>query len=361
MIDSADRYESVNLITHNKLQSDMSLQINSGSDETTAVFEIIDDELARVRQLICRQITGDSSKLGTAKLLVERFGGRAGKMFRAGLVLLAGTACGEISENHIRIAAVIEMMHSASLLHDDVLDHGRKRRRLPTVNVLCGNESAVLLGDLLLGGLFKMASQLKPQFVKIIASTAVKICRGELKQIEQRWNWQLEEDEYIDIIKQKTAVLFADSCLLGALAAGAEKGKARALAEFGLNTGIAFQIADDLLDIAGQECRIEKTLGNDIKEGRPTLPVIHFLRQFPGEQRNMAAEKLKAASGNREKLIKILRDSKSMQYAQDRIDRFVEKAAGQLKNIEQGRPKQALMGTLDFVRRRAGQVELPAK
>ncbi|GAG45675.1 unnamed protein product, partial [marine sediment metagenome] len=213
--------------------------------------------------------------------LLEHLNTQGGKMIRPGLVLLSyHSVCDQCEKKTqyeaVRIAAIVEIIHNATLLHDDVIDEGQKRRGLPTVNSLWGNESAVLLGDFLLSKVFKMCADLKPRFQKIIAAAAARTCEGELRQIIQKQNWQLSEPEYIDIITEKSAAFFSSCCSLGGLLADASETEARLLTCFGLNVGIAFQITDDLLDIVGDESKTGKTSGSDVDKNKLTLAVIHL-------------------------------------------------------------------------------------
>jgi len=189
-------------------------------------FRLIGEPLSKVRDLINEQLTAPS-KTGDVNELLEHISSRSGKMIRPGLVLLAGRCYGEITDNHIRVAAIIEIIHNATLLHDDVIDEGKQRRGLPTVNSLWGNESAVLLGDFLLSRVFKMCAELDSQVANVIAAAAVRLCEGELRQVVQKHNWQLNETEYIDVITEKSAVLFSSSCMLGGLLSGASESQAQ--------------------------------------------------------------------------------------------------------------------------------------
>ena len=274
---------------------------------TVPSFRLIDEELGQVKRLIDKQL---SEAPESVSRLLRSVNICSGKMIRPGLVLLSyrtmldgscakglttkktesakktpklrksatsgGIAASENQRNKqydsISIAAIVELIHNATLLHDDVIDGGQKRRGLPTVNSLWGNESAVLLGDFLLGKAFKICAGLEPEIADIIAGTAVRVCEGELRQVTERQNWQLSESEYIEIITEKSAALFSSCCLLGGHLAGASETQIRSLADFGLNTGIAFQITDDLLDIIGDESKTGKTPGSDIDN----LSLIHI-------------------------------------------------------------------------------------
>ena len=260
------------------------------SDYEIPAFGLIKTQLSQVRDLINNQLTNRVSDLAgrnwsgqkrsaeDINQLFEYVRSRSGKMLRPGLVLLAGRCCGNLTDEHIRIAAMVEMIHNATLLHDDVIDQGQRRRGKPTINSLWGNDSAVLMGDFLLSRVFKLCAEIKPELIKVIAAAAVRLCEGELKQIMQKQYWQLSEPEYIEVITEKSAVLFSSCCSIGAILSQADESQVQSLSEFGLNAGIAFQITDDLLDIVGNEKDTGKTSGNDLDQRKLTLAVIHLLR-----------------------------------------------------------------------------------
>ena len=332
------------------------------SQNSIPAFRLIDDELGRVKKLIDKQFAVPARAGAAISYLRKQI--CSGKMLRPGLVLLAGALCGPITDEHIRIAAAIEMIHNAALLHDDVIDEGRKRRDGPTVNSLWGNESAVLLGDFLLSKVFKMCADLEPRFQRTIAETTIRTCEGELRQIMQRQNLQLSESEYIDIISEKSAALFSGCCSLGGLLAGAGKTKAQALADFGLNVGIAFQITDDLLDIIGDESQTGKTLGSDVDKNKLTLAVIHLLRTV-GEREKSAVINLLSHKRNtrydKEALVEMLRSCGSLEYAHSRSQEFVTQAIQTLTGLSPALrrggvrgcdAKDALIETAKFAGRR---------
>ena len=404
--------------------SEPSLRSRTGASgglpqSTAPSFRLIDDELGQVRRLVDEQLAEAREPVSRLLRCANIHGG---KMIRPGLVLLsyhvvrdglcekgftaesAGDAKKElklknsasyedsaVSENlrytrydAIRIAAIVELIHNATLLHDDVIDGGQKRRGLPTVNSLCGNVSAVLLGDFLLSKAFKISTDLDPELANIIAGTAVRVCAGELSQVTGRQNWQLSESEYIDIITEKSASLFRCCCLVGGLLAGASKTQARSLACFGLNAGIAFQITDDLLDIIGDEGKTGKTLGSDIDNNKPTLAVIHLLRAV-GERQKSAVinsylvnplrdsvtsdnviQKGEISKGlnhkaclerdagcGKESLVEMLERLGSLKYAHGRAQEFVTKALDALTELREGEAKDALIKTAKFFGQRA--------
>jgi len=314
-------------------------------------FRPIADQLSKVRNLIYQQLTSHV-KAGDINGLLEQISSRSGKMIRPGLVLLAGRCYGKITDKHLSVAAIIEMMHNATLLHDDVIDEGKKRRGLPTINSLWGNESAVLLGDLILSNVFKMCAQLESRVADIIATAAVRLCEGELRQVVQKHYWQLNEAEYIDVITEKSAVLFSSSCFLGGLLAGASESQAQSLADFGLNAGIAFQITDDLLDIVGDESKTGKTLGSDVDKHKLTLALIHLLKAVDEKEKNNIITSFldrKDSKYDKHALVEILNRHGSLEYARSRAREFVTTAKQALAGLEQSDFKDALIETADFM------------
>jgi octaprenyl-diphosphate synthase len=246
------------------------------------------------------------------------------------------------------------MIHNATLLHDDVIDEGLKRRGDPTINSLWGNESAVLLGDFLLSRVLRMCADLEPEVIRIIADAAGRTCEGELRQVIQKQNWQLSESEYIQIITEKSAALFRGSCSLGGLLAGGSKAQIRLLGDFGLDVGVAFQIADDLLDLTGTESKTGKTLGRDVDRDKPTLAIIHLLTSAEANEKGSLQNRLSDCGQNRESLAEMLRSHRSLEYVRGRVQAFVAKAIVALSNLRQSAATEALIETARFIERQAG-------
>ena len=251
----------------------------------------------------------------------------------------------------IRVAAIIEMIHNAALLHDDVIDEGQKRRGVPTVNSLWGNEYSILLGDFLLSRVFEMCVDLQPNITAVIASAVARTCEGELRQITQRQNWQLSEPEYIDIITEKSAVLFSSACRLGALLADADENQLQSLGSFGVNLGIAFQITDDLLDIIGDETQMGKTIGRDVDKNKLTLALIHLLKTVDDAHRTHCISRI--SGGDKKVLIEMLNHYGSLEYAAGRTQQFIARAIKSLTGLKAGDAKAALIKTAEFVAQRA--------
>jgi octaprenyl-diphosphate synthase len=316
-------------------------------------FSIIAEELSRVRALIERELS-DCSK--PVRDLAGHIGASKGKMIRPGLLLLSGLACGGITKKHIHSAAIIEMIHSATLLHDDVVDEGDIRRGVATLNKLRGNESAVLLGDFLLSRVFRLCAGLESPAAKTIASAAVQTCEGELRQIAQRSNWRLSESQYLEIIAEKTAALFSGACSLGAMLAGGNGRQVKMLADYGCRTGIAFQITDDLLDLTGDEAGTGKPIGNDLACGKLTLPLIHFLKSAGKKENAAVIRRINRRRTNAKQamvsLAKMLRDHGSIDYARRCAEGFVKQAIRSLAGLKNSDGKDALVETARIVARR---------
>jgi len=205
-------------------------------------------------------------------------GGR-GKRLRPLLALLAGGATGEINSEHIDLAIIVELIHIATLVHDDVLDEAEHRRARPTVNARWGNSLSVLLGDFLFAHALNLSTSFENAGIsRAIARAAREICSGEMIQTQRRFDLTLQVDDYLRIVEKKTGSLFAAAAELGATISEADPGTIELLRTFGMRVGMAYQIYDDCLDIVGTEISTGKTLGTDLRKGKFTLPVLIFLR-----------------------------------------------------------------------------------
>ncbi len=314
-------------------------------------FRLIDRPLRQVRRLICQSLEIPSSQAELVSFFDHLRAG-SGKMLRPGMVLLAGECFGTLTETHIQVSAMVEMIHHATLLHDDVIDEGCQRRGLPTANYLWGNESAVLLGDFLLSQVFRMAAELEAPVARILAQTAARVCEGELRQTVHKRNWQLSEAQYLEIITQKSASFFGGCCRLGALLSRADEGRIEAVAQFGLLAGIAFQITDDLLDIAGDESHMGKTLQSDLAKDKPTLAVIHLLRTLDAARRAQVHALLESPDGTGHELAVLLEQAGSLGYAREQAAEYVTRAIQTLAEVPSSPAKEALIETARFMANR---------
>ena len=313
-----------------------------------ALTGCIGDELAAVDRVFAEELSSD---LPSVNLLVKHVSRFRGKMLRPVLLLLSGRACGELTDAHVTLAAVVEMVHMATLVHDDVLDEAELRRKGATINHLRGNEAAVMLGDYLISHSYHLCSGLDSQLAsRLIARTTNRVCEGELLQIDNRNNLELTEQTYLEIITRKTASLCATCCLLGAKFAGAPEARVGQLELYGLSLGIAFQIQDDILDLVGDARTVGKTLGVDVEKGKMTLPMIHFLRTAPHEHRALLRSLLASNDADKvERIRNLLLPSPSIDYARGRAREFVEQARGALRSLPEGEARRVLDTMAGFV------------
>ena len=312
------------------------------------LIEDITPHLREVEALFHEELHSD---LANVNELTEYVGKFRGKMLRPILVMLCGGAAGEIKPAHVTIATVVEMVHMATLVHDDVLDEADMRRRGATLNALKGNEAAVMLGDYLISHSYHLCSSLNSQAAaRMIARTTNQLCEGELLQLHNRDNLNLDEETYLTIISRKTASLIATSCYLGAHFAGADEVTSKRFEKFGLSLGIAFQIKDDILDLIGDARAVGKTLGLDIAKRKLTLPIIHFLQHAPIEHQELCRSLLRSGEPNSvERIRNLITPSDSIQYARDRAARLVDRAKQGVTDIAGGDGTSALRTIAEFV------------
>ena len=211
--------------------------------------------------------------------MVDYLAHSTGKRVRPALAILSAKYCGHLSEQIISLGAALEMLHVATLIHDDIIDNSAVRRKQKTLNFKWGNEISVLMGDYVFASSFYlMAKDLPKDVVSSLADTTNVICHGEISETFNRFNIHLTEEQYLEVIKEKTAVLFAASCQTGAMLAGGDVLTVKNLYRFGLGIGMAFQVIDDTLDFVGKQTKVGKPVMSDLREGKLTLPVIYCLQ-----------------------------------------------------------------------------------
>ncbi|MCY2960156.1 MAG: polyprenyl synthetase family protein [Planctomycetota bacterium] len=234
------------------------------------------DGMARMREILVRQVAERSHAVADMTGHVGRF---RGKQLRGALVLLAGDATGNSTDEHPAIAAIVEMIHLATLVHDDVLDGADVRRRVATVHQRWDNQVAVLLGDFLYARAFALSTDLSSRLAsRALAEATRRICVGEIEQSTLRYDFELTDERCESIAGAKTATLYAAACELGARYPGGREEIGQELWQYGLEIGLAFQIVDDCLDVVGEESVVGKSVGNDVEDGKVTLPVLHAYR-----------------------------------------------------------------------------------
>lgn len=249
-----------------------------------ATFELINAELYAVEERIRAQSRAfDPAVEGYVAYAVESHG----KRLRPALALLAGGATGNIGPEHFDLAVVVELIHAATLIHDDILDSADLRRGQPTANAKWGNSLSVLLGDCLFAHALKLASGFRSsEMMRRMAEAASEVCSGEIMQTQRRFDLKLSVPDYYRIIEMKTGALFAVATELGAFLNGTTPALIGAMRNFGLRFGTAFQIYDDVLDLAGDQARAGKTLGSDLRKGKLTLPVLYLLQNSEPQERD---------------------------------------------------------------------------
>lgn len=304
--------------------------------------------MAQVEGLLEQELTSRVAALNE----LMRYGFRlGGKRIRPALVLLSGKASGQLRTEHLLAAAVVELIHTATLVHDDVLDEATVRRHLQTVNARWNTEASVLLGDYLFTHALCMATRLKDVSVyRLLAETTRTLCEGELRQVHQRGNWQMREEEYLDIIREKTAALCQCACHLGAYYAGASDREQEALSRYGSDLGVAFQITDDLLDLVGDEQTVGKSLGTDLAKQKLTLPLIRLISQLSDPDRARLLELLgQPIQISRPLLHHWLYQTDAVAYAQQKAAEYIYQAKSHLQVLPPSAARTALAQLADFV------------
>lgn len=253
-----------------------------------AIRNLAADDMAAVNRLI-------QERLSSEVVLIDQMGhyivNSGGKRLRPLLVLLAARAAGYHGDHHIKLAAVVEFIHTATLLHDDVVDESTLRRGQDTANSIWGNEAAVLVGDFLYTRAFEMMVEvaLLP-IMQVMARTTNTIAEGEVMQLLNCHDPDVSEARYRDVIYRKTASLFEAACCLGGTIAGLPQAQTDHLAAYGLHLGTAYQLVDDALDYAGKAEEIGKNIGDDLAEGKPTMPLIYAMAHGSAEERQVIRE-----------------------------------------------------------------------
>jgi octaprenyl-diphosphate synthase len=279
-----------------------------------------------------------------------------GKRFRPLLLMIASELCGYEGERRYAIAAVMEFLHTASLLHDDVIDHADTRRGKTSANNIWGNSASVLVGDFLYSQAFKlMVADGDPMVQNTLTDAAIIMVEGETAQLIKCGDIAITEQEYLRVIEQKTAILIAASCALGGILAKAPEAHVDALSKFGMNLGLAFQVTDDTLDYVAAEDEFGKAIGMDLKEGKITLPLIWTLQQCSGEEKTLIKNILKRQDINGkhvEEITSLIEKYKGIDYSLAKASKYIDEGKDYLQLFENSFPKEALLTISDYVVRR---------
>ena len=314
------------------------------------MFEPIRDDLGQVEREFARHVQSQVALIPTIGNYIQDGGG---KRIRPAVLLMAARMAGYAGERAVLYAAVIEFIHTATLVHDDIIDESELRRGRDAVHTRWGNHVTVLFGDFLyLKSMSLALTQDSIEIIRLLCDVTLRIVEGEIYQLTKNGVVNLSEDEHFDIVRRKTAYLFAGSAKIGGMLGPTSREQQEALWEYGLNIGMAFQIVDDLLDFTGEEMTLGKPVGGDLREGKMTLPVIHMLAR--GDAR--AAELLGKTVAERTLTIEewreiraLLAQSRSIEYAQRVAADYVERAKKALYAFPPSEARDALVYLPDYV------------
>ncbi|GAB4170585.1 MAG: polyprenyl synthetase family protein [Terrimicrobiaceae bacterium] len=266
---------------------------------------------------------------------------KGGKRLRPALALLAGGATGKIASEHVDLAVVVELIHVATLVHDDIMDGAELRRDQPTANAKWGNAISVLLGDALFSHALKLSSGFSNSDIcRRIADAAAEVCSGEIIQTQRRYDLKLSVADYYKIIEMKTAALFSAACELGAFISEASPETIGAMKTFGRKVGMAYQIYDDLLDLAGSEEECGKTLGTDLRKGKFTLPILLLMQS--GKWEKLGSILLKDEAVDMEALAEMIDRSQTLPAAASAGQKLLDEALAALEVVPENRYRRGL-------------------
>ena len=324
----------------------------SSEERGAILLQIVAPVLADLEQseiALSKFLTSQYAYIETLVRHIERF---KGKRLRPAVLHLSARAFGGEAPLSTDVAALVEMIHLATLCHDDILDDAETRRNVATVNARWGNKSAVMTGDILFSRAFEIMGRFDdPRPFRILSRTSRLICEGELLQIDSRFKPEIDEDAYFDLIEKKTAVLFGAAAELGAILAGAKENESKHLYAYGRRLGMAFQIVDDCLDLVGVEKTVGKSLGSDLKNGEPTLPLIHLFANTTGARKQELLNMFKPDSGtlSRDALKPYLERSNSVEYALQIARNEIQRALDEIDFLPASAAKTALLEIPNYV------------
>jgi octaprenyl-diphosphate synthase len=315
--------------------------------EISEIRRPVVDDMQAVDRLILRRLESDV-------VLVNQIGhyivSSGGKRLRPLAVLLAARACGYGGERHIDLAAIVEFIHTATLLHDDVVDGSKLRRSRDTANAVWGNEASVLVGDFLYSRAFEMMVDVNIMRVMDVMSHATnRIAEGEVMQLLNCNDPDTTEGRYMEVIERKTATLFEAGTRLGAVLAESPAAIERGMAEYGRSLGIAFQLVDDALDYSASDEQLGKNIGDDLAEGKPTLPIIRAMTAGNAEQRELL--RVAIEGGGREHIdavARVIAETDSIDYTVQLARGHAETAKAAVSVLPESPARAALIGLADF-------------
>jgi octaprenyl-diphosphate synthase len=322
----------------------------SPRDSLADLYAPIVDDLRQVDRILHQELQSDVPFIAE---LTNRVRNYQGKRIRPAMMLLTARALGQVTPDHYVLAAVLEMIHTATLVHDDLLDDASTRRHVTTIHAEWGTEAAVLLGDFLFSRAYHLAATLdSTEGCRVIGTATNQTCEGELRQISHRGTFDLPVEEYIEILAGKTAELISCACRLGASFAHANASTIDAMARFGRNVGIAFQIADDVLDLVGEPRNTGKSTGTDWAKRKITLPLIRFRDTADIDRRERARLIFDDPAQNGRELLDWVRASDAIDFSFTVAKRYVENAVKELEVLPAGMCRDRLHQIASFASRR---------
>ncbi len=337
----------------------MGVVVNLGEDRARKpsldqLTALVADDLVAVNELIVRRM---DSPVRMIPQLAGHIVAAGGKRLRPMLTLAAAEMCGYRGKRHIALAACVEFIHTATLLHDDVVDGSDLRRGLASANAVFGNQASVLVGDFLFSRSFElMVEDGSIEILKILSHASAVIAEGEVKQLLTTNDTETSETAYLDVIKAKTAQLFAAACRIGAVVAERPRVEEDALEAFGMNLGIAFQLIDDVLDYSAKQAELGKTIGDDYREGKISLPVVLAFRRGSEDERvfwRRTLEDLEQGDGDLERAIELMEQHDALADSVARARHYGAIARDSLGIFADGPVKSAFNDLIDFCIERA--------
>ena len=326
----------------------------SGQASIAPLMDLVRQDMTRVNELILSKTGSDVQMIPeVAKHLIDS----GGKRLRPMITIAAAQMCGYQGDGHITLAASVEFMHTATLLHDDVVDDSDMRRGKPAARMLWGNEASVLVGDFLLGQAFRMMVEVGSlAALDVLSNAATVIAEGEVLQLATAKNLETTEDEYLAVIRSKTAALFAAAAEVGPIIAGHETSSINGFRSYGNNLGLAFQLIDDALDYGGNSDALGKNTGDDFREGKVTLPIVLAYRRGSDAERKFWKDAIVGNEASDEALNEaknLLRNHGAIADTVARARHYVEMAKDALGPFASSKQKDALVEVLEFCVSRA--------
>ena len=319
-----------------------------------ALTALVGDDLKAVNETIVRRM---ASPVAMIPQLAGHIIAAGGKRLRPLLTLTSARLCGYRGQRQIGLAACVEFIHTATLLHDDVVDKSELRRGLASANTLFGNKASVLVGDFLFSRAFQlMVEDGSLTVLAILSETSAIIAEGEVMQLITANDTRTSESAYLDVIRAKTAQLFAAACSIGAVVAERPEVELEALESYGMNLGIAFQLIDDVLDYSARQAALGKTVGDDFREGKITLPIVLAYRRGDEEERlfwRRAVEDLNQDGGDLERAINLMERHQALSDSVARARHYGAIARDAIGIFPDGPEKAALNGLIEFCIERA--------